>query len=180
MPKIMESIKEELDNKIYMVLVIGAFFSMITGFFSQDGFFGWMQGVSIIVGLLILVGFGATNDWIKDSRFVKLQEWYKKGRIGVVRGKRGMTQTVSIYSLVVGDIIVLEPGCIIPADCLLLEGEDIEVDETPLGKDSGVSKHVINSTDDQSNDPFLFSGSILNKGSGKALVCVVGDDSRRP
>ena len=50
--------------------------------------------------------------------------------IGVVRGKFGVTQTVSIYELVVGDVIVIEPGCIIPADCVLIDGEDIAVDES--------------------------------------------------
>jgi Ca2+-transporting ATPase len=63
---------------------------------------------------------------------VKLQEWQQNGNISVIRGKKGVTQTVSMFEIVVGDVIILDPGCIIPADCLLIEGNDIEVDESAL------------------------------------------------
>ena len=156
---------------------------MITGYISEEGFLGWMQGFSVLVGLAILIGFGTVNDYIKDKQFVKLQEWQQKGKIGVIRGKKGVTQTVSVYKIVVGDVIVLEPGCIIPADCLLIEGNDIEVDESPLTKREGlphVKKSVASDKSFRDADPFLFSGSILLKGTGKALVCVVGKASNRP
>jgi hypothetical protein len=50
-----------------------------------------MQGFSVLVGLAILIGFGTINDYIKDKQFVKLQEWQQKGKIGVIRGKKGVT-----------------------------------------------------------------------------------------
>jgi magnesium-transporting ATPase (P-type) len=83
-----------------------------------------------------------------------------------------------MYKIVVGDVIVLEPGCIIPADCLLIDGNDIEVDESPLELRDGethVKKSIATSESFRDKDPFLYSGSILLKGTGKALVCVVGD-----
>lgn len=137
MPRFIDSVKQEGNNGIYILLVVAAVISMITGQISEDGLLGWMQGASIIVGLLILVGFAAANDYLKDKRFIQLQEWQQKGKIGVIRGKKGVSQTVSVYSLVVGDIIVLEPGCIIPADCLLVEGNDIKVDESLITKREG-------------------------------------------
>jgi P-type E1-E2 ATPase len=68
------------------------------------------------------VTISAINDYIKDKNFVKLNSEVKKDKIGVLRGKQGVTQTVSIYKLVVGDIVLLEPGCMVPADCVLIEG----------------------------------------------------------
>jgi hypothetical protein len=72
LPKLWDSIKQELDNKIYLALVIAATISMITGFISEDGFLGWMQGFSIYVGLFLLVAFAAGNDYLKDKQFVHL------------------------------------------------------------------------------------------------------------
>jgi hypothetical protein len=91
MPKLIDSIVNELDNKIYLALFIAAIFSTFTGFFSEEGWLGWIQGISIILGLLILVTFAAVSDLIKDKYFIRLQSWYQKGRIGVVRGKKGYT-----------------------------------------------------------------------------------------
>lgn len=75
------------------------------------------------------------NDWVKDKQFVKLQSLVKDEEIAVIRGKYGATQSVNIYKLVVGDIILLEQGARVPADCLLLEGQDITVDETMYYED---------------------------------------------
>ena len=49
--------------------------------------------------------------------------------ITVVRGKHGYTATVNVFDLVVGDIIMLETGSRVPADCILVEGTDVRVDE---------------------------------------------------
>ena len=43
-----------------------------------------------------------------------------------------MTQTIPVTDLVVGDIIKLEQGMRIPADCVLLEGIDISTDESAM------------------------------------------------
>lgn len=51
--------------------------------------------------------------------------------ITVIRGKLGATEQVSIWSLVVGDIIMVSEGQRIPADCLVIESADLEVDENP-------------------------------------------------
>ena len=104
-------------------------------------------------------------------------------------------------------MIILEPGCIIPADCLLIEGSDLTVDETPLLGPVPEYPHELNEEEERARleeerkrkifekvnkspcndgddfrvkDPFLYSGSIMLSGSGKALVCVVGEKSNRP
>lgn len=58
-----------------MALVLAAIISTITGFISEDGFLGWMQGFSIVFGLVVLVTLSAVNDYYKDSQFIKLLEW---------------------------------------------------------------------------------------------------------
>ena len=58
---------------------------------------------------------------MKDKQFVRLQSIIKDEDMPVIRGKYGATQSVNIYKLVVGDIILLEAGARVPADCVLIE-----------------------------------------------------------
>lgn len=61
-----------------------------------------------------------------------------------------------------------------PADCLLIEGNDIEVDEKFFSEKERAPKATVEEGNHHGKDPFLYSGSIMLKGSGKALACVVG------
>ena len=101
----------------------------------------------------------------------------------MIRGKHGATQSVNIYHLVVGDVILLETGARIPADCLLIEGTDITVDEKIYsGGDQPVVVRKSVATSENVNDhadPFLLADTLIASGSGKAVVCVVGKKSRR-
>lgn len=120
------------------------------------------------------------NDWVKDKQFVRLQSLVKDEDIAVIRGKHGATQSVNIYKLVVGDIILLETGSRVPADCLLLEGQDLSVDETMYNEDSKkATKKSAASNENPDADPFLLSNSLIATGTGKAVVLVVGEKSRR-
>ena len=49
--------------------------------------------------------------------------------ITVNRGKFGSFENISIWDVVVGDIILVGPGQRVPADCLVLESSDFKVDE---------------------------------------------------
>jgi magnesium-transporting ATPase (P-type) len=49
----------------------------------------------------------------------------------VIRGKFGAIQNESVWSLVVGDVILLSTGQRVPADCLILDASDLEVKYQP-------------------------------------------------
>jgi P-type E1-E2 ATPase len=51
--------------------------------------------------------------------------------VTVVRGKHHATQKVSVWDLVVGDIVLLETGQRVPADCVIIESSDLKIDESP-------------------------------------------------
>ena len=78
--------------------------------------------------------------------------------------------------MVVGDVILLEQGSRVPTDCLLLESADLsvcsQIEEAVGHKCADEFKSVL-----QGGDPFLFAGSNIVKGTGKALVCCVGDNN---
>ena len=49
--------------------------------------------------------------------------------VNVVRGQYGTSQQIMSGDLVVGDVVLLEQGNRVPADCLLIEEMDMQVDE---------------------------------------------------
>lgn len=66
----------------------------------------------------------------------------------------------------------------IPADCVLIEGNDVTVDEAyydPEGREKIVRKNVSTGDNHLENpDPFLLTKSLVQTGSGRAIVCAVG------
>ena len=49
--------------------------------------------------------------------------------VNVIRGYSGLSMSCKVIDLVVGDIVIVETGMRVPADCLLINGLDITVDE---------------------------------------------------
>lgn len=83
-----------------------------------------------------MIGFGiitiaSAADWFKDKRFVELQSLVKDENITVIRGKFHCTMSVNVWELVAGDIVLLETGMRVPADCIIIESSDMKVDESP-------------------------------------------------
>lgn len=68
----MDSIKQAiLEDRISMLIAVFAVLSIITGMIYNFKT-GWIEGVSIIVSLLILVTVSALNDWKTDKTFATL------------------------------------------------------------------------------------------------------------
>ena len=81
-----------------------------------------------------------------------------------------------------GDIILLETGARVPADCIIVEAQDLSVDESfyNTGENKAIKKqHADDSNYSQGADPFLLSNSFIVTGAAKAVVCAVGKYSRR-
>lgn len=49
--------------------------------------------------------------------------------VPVIRGKFGNTMTVSVWDIVVGDIILLKAGDRVTADCLVIESADLVAEQ---------------------------------------------------
>lgn len=69
----------------------------------------------------------------------------------------------------------MSPGDKVPADCLVTESVNLHVKEINAGDD--VSYTDMNK--DKESDPFLFADSFVVRGTCKAVVCCVGENSTR-
>ncbi|WP_063821674.1 cation-translocating P-type ATPase [Nocardia pneumoniae] len=83
--------------------------------------------------------------------------------------------------LVLGDVIVLRAGDVVPADARLLHAADLEMDESGLtGESVTVAKQVAATPGAAVGDRacMVFEGSTVVNGTGRAVVVAVGADTQ--
>uniref|UniRef100_G3SQ13 Calcium-transporting ATPase n=1 Tax=Loxodonta africana TaxID=9785 RepID=G3SQ13_LOXAF len=132
---------------------------------------GWIEGAAILLSVICVVLVTAFNDWSKEKQFRGLQSRIEQEqKFTVIRN--GQLLQVPVAALVVGDIAQVEVGDLLPADGVLIQGNDLKIDESSL---TGESDHVRKSAD---KDPMLLSGTHVMEGSGRMVVTAVGVNSQ--
>lgn len=177
-PGILDSVKQEASNIIWLVMAATALFAGLCGIYE----YGWealAEAMSIVAVTAVILVVTSIADWHKDTRFVELRSMVKDEKLVVIRGKVNATSNISVWSLVVGDIIFLETGQRVPADCIIIESADLVVDETPDDATDDVLLKSKSAFLGRGSDPFLKADTMVNRGSCKAVVCCVGEHSTR-
>ncbi|KAI4827860.1 hypothetical protein KUCAC02_031224 [Chaenocephalus aceratus] len=132
---------------------------------------GWIEGAAILLSVVCVVLVTAFNDWSKEKQFRGLQNRIEQEqKFQVVRGSQVIQLPVS--DIVVGDIAQIKYGDLLPADGVLIQGNDLKIDESSL---TGESDHVKKNAD---KDPMLLSGTHVMEGSGRMVVTAVGVNSQ--
>uniref|UniRef100_A0A8C1UXY1 Calcium-transporting ATPase n=1 Tax=Cyprinus carpio TaxID=7962 RepID=A0A8C1UXY1_CYPCA len=132
---------------------------------------GWIEGAAILLSVFCVVLVTAFNDWSKEKQFRGLQSRIEQEqRFAVVRN--GTVIQIPVAEIVVGDIAQIKYGDLLPADGVLIQGNDLKIDESSL---TGESDHVRKSI---AKDPMLLSGTHVMEGSGKMVVTAVGVNSQ--
>ncbi|KAM6973728.1 plasma membrane calcium-transporting ATPase 1-like [Aplochiton taeniatus] len=132
---------------------------------------GWIEGAAILLSVVCVVLVTAFNDWSKEKQFRGLQSRIEQEqRFTVMRG--GQVIQIPVAEIVVGDVAQIKYGDLLPADGVLIQGNDLKIDESSL---TGESDHVKKTLD---RDPMLLSGTHVMEGSGKMLVTAVGVNSQ--
>lgn len=149
----------------------------------------WVEGVAILIAVAIVAGVGSVNDYQKEAQFRKLND--KKEERDVKVRRYGQEMTMSVYEVMVGDVLLLEAGEILPADGVFLKGGSVKCDESGA---TGESDMVRKCTYDEAlkdlerqerdpswkkpnRDPFLISGSRVLEGVGEYVVIAIGPNS---
>ncbi|KAM8917287.1 plasma membrane calcium-transporting ATPase 2 isoform 3-T11 [Spinachia spinachia] len=132
---------------------------------------GWIEGAAILLSVVCVVLVTAFNDWSKEKQFRGLQSRIEQEqKFQVVRGSQVIQLPVS--DILVGDIAQIKYGDLLPADGVLIQGNDLKIDESSL---TGESDHVKKCVD---KDPMLLSGTHVMEGSGRMLVTAIGVNSQ--
>ncbi|XP_017915418.1 PREDICTED: plasma membrane calcium-transporting ATPase 4 [Capra hircus] len=181
---------EALQNGTLIILEIAAIISLVLSFYRPPGGeneqcglavsspedegeaeAGWIEGAAILFSVIIVVLVTAFNDWSKEKQFRGLQNRIEKEqKFSVIRN--GHIIQLPVAEIVVGDIAQIKYGDLLPADGILIQGNDLKIDESSL---TGESDHVKKSLE---RDPMLLSGTHVMEGSGQMVVTAVGISSQ--
>ncbi|KAF4547498.1 Cation transporting ATPase-like protein [Elsinoe fawcettii] len=179
-------------DKILLLLTGAAVISLALGLYQTfgndhgaEGSDGeWIEGVAIVIAILIVVFVGALNDWQKERQFVKLNRKKEDRYVKAVRS--GKTQEISVYDILVGDVLLLEPGDMVPVDGIFIEGHGVKCDESSATGESDLLKktpaaevwRAMQAGESlKKMDPFIISGSKINEGIGRFMVTATGVNS---
>ncbi|KAF7149464.1 hypothetical protein RHSIM_Rhsim03G0267700 [Rhododendron simsii] len=148
-----------------IILMVAAAASLGLGIKTEGIKDGWYDGGSIALAVLIVIIVTAVSDYKQSLQFQNLNEEKQNIHLEVIRGGRRME--VSIFDLVVGDVVPLKIGDQVPADGILISGQSLAIDESSM---TGESKIVQKGP----KAPFLMSGCKVADGFGTMLVTSVG------
>lgn len=171
-------IAENFDDTINKILFLAAIVSIIIGVI-QHGFpEGMLEGTSILIALFIIIVVNSGNNYISERRLADLVSLSDKQDVAVYRGSTDAI-TIDGSELVVGDLIYFEAGMKVPADCVMVEGQDVYTIEGELtGEPDNMEKvYVEESNYNNGATGTMMAKSLICSGFGKALVMAVGPNT---
>ncbi|ROW08442.1 hypothetical protein VMCG_03140 [Cytospora schulzeri] len=177
------------NDKVLILLSIAAVVSLAIGLYQTFGTkhdpsnpaVEWVEGVAIIVAIVIVVMVGSLNDYQKERQFAKLNKKKQDRDVKVIRS--GKTVELSVFDILVGEVIHLEPGDMIPVDGVLIEGFNVKCDESQATGESDIIRKrpadevfaaIENNEDLNKMDPFIQSGARVMEGVGTFMATSVG------
>lgn len=181
------------NDRILQILTAAAVISLALGIYEAVGQerqpgdpqpVDWVEGLAIQVAVVIVVLVTGLNDYRREKQFVTLNKKKDDRQVKAIRS--GKSVMISVFDVMVGDVLHLESGDSVPADGVLISGHGIRCDESSATGESDAMKKVhgeevwnriAEGTATSKLDPFIISGSKVLEGVGTYLVTSVGVNS---
>ncbi|KAG5510930.1 hypothetical protein JKF63_06431 [Porcisia hertigi] len=130
---------------------------------------GWIEGFAIICSVVVVTTVSSVNDYRKEQKFHKLTEENSAQPIRVRRG--GKEVTIDVTEIVVGDIVSLSPGLVVPVDGFYVTGMSVVIDESSVTGENDPKKK-------NADSPIILTGTVVNTAEDAyMLACAVGERS---
>ena len=169
---------KQFNDFMIIILIIASIISAVVS---------KMQGENDYVDSIIIIGivvFNALMGVIQEAKAEKSIEALKQMTPQLAKTIRsGKTVEINAEELVKGDIIILDAGNFVPADCRILESYNLKIEESSLtGETQGAEKDadVLCSKNAPLGDMknMAFMASIIVNGHGKAVVTDIGMNTK--
>ncbi|XP_022897971.1 calcium-transporting ATPase 9, plasma membrane-type-like isoform X2 [Olea europaea var. sylvestris] len=131
---------EACQDTSLIILMATAAASLALGIKSKGIKEGWEGGGSIALAVLKVIVVTAVIDYLKSRKFQNLNEEKQNIHMEVVRGGRRIK--ISIFDIVVGDIVPLKIGDQVPADGVLNAGHSLAIDMSSMTGESKIVTSV--------------------------------------
>ncbi|MDD7424448.1 MAG: magnesium-translocating P-type ATPase [Candidatus Methanomethylophilaceae archaeon] len=134
----------------------------------------------VILTTLILVSGSVT--FIQETRSSKAAAKLMSMVTTIITVRREDAEIeIDSKELVVGDIIILDTGDMVPADVRIISSNHLQVDQSALTGESGGVRKIADKDETEINvlghNNLAFMGSSVIGGSAEAIVIAVGDDT---
>ena len=190
LPNFLDFVIEALSDKMIIILIISSLIeigiSLFNKFVKGENNIDYLDGISIIIAIVVVVMVGSITNYKKEMKFHSLNDFQQKAaKYNVIRS--GINQYVTSDELLVGDLVKVNYGEILPADMILIEGNGLKIDESSLtGESNSVSKksyeecleELLNKKKEPSSN-LLFCGTNVVEGNGSAIVVAIGEYSQK-
>ena len=169
---------KQFNDFMIIILIIASIISAIISYFQGEN--DYIDSIIIIA----IVNLNAIMGVVQESKAEKSIDALKKmspPKSKVIR--EGITEDIIAEELVPGDIVILEAGNYVPADCRLIESHNLKIEESsltgetePILKDANMICKENVSLGDMKNMAFMTS--IVVNGHAKAIVTETGMNTR--
>ena len=177
---------DQLKDPMIIILLVAAVISAVTEFIEHDPASGMYVPTDSII-ILVVVLINAVLGVIQESKAEKAVEALQKMSAATTKVLReGKVETVKSEDLVVGDVILLDAGDAIPADCRIFECASMKIEEAALTGESVPVTKLVNALMGKNDSDevalgdrknMAYMGSTLVYGRGKAVVVATGMDT---
>ncbi len=177
-----ERFMDQLKDPMIIILIVAAVISAVTEMIEH----GLVVPTDTLI-ILAVVLINAVLGVVQESKAEKAVEALQKMSAATTKVIRdGKIETVKSEDLVVGDVILLDAGDAIPADCRIFECASMKIEEAALTGESVPVTKLVNALmgkkdseevalGDRKNMAYM--GSTLVYGRGKAVVVATGMDT---
>ena len=177
---------DQLKDPMIIILLVAAVISAVTEFIEHDPSTGMYVPTDSII-ILVVVLINAVLGVIQESKAEKAVEALQKMSAATTKVLRdGKVEVVKSEDLVVGDVILLDAGDAIPADCRIFECASMKIEEAALTGESVPVTKLVNALMGKNDSDevalgdrknMAYMGSTLVYGRGKAVVVATGMDT---
>ena len=128
--------------------------------------FDWYETIGIVISIFLASFISTISEYGSEKAFEKLEEDASKTKVKVIRESK--IKEIEIDEVVIGDIIILQSGDIIPADGKVISGS-ILVNESSI---NGELKEK-----EKKTNALLYRSTVVYSGNAKFKVEKIGDQT---
>ena len=168
---ILEMILEQLKDKMILILLLASILSFILGEYAE--------GIVILIIIFINTLISIIEEKKALNAILALRNMNAPHTTVIRDGKK---QNILTKEVVVGDIIYLEDGNIVPADIRLIEENGLKVDESsltgesvPVEKDASLVLDKNTTLADRVN--MVYGSTIISYGTALGIVVSTAEDT---
>ena len=172
---------ESFINPFTIILLVLAIVSVITDILMVES--GKRDGTSVVIitSMILISGIIRFVQETKSNKAAEKLGEMVKTTISIARKFEGIKE-IPINEIVVGDIIHLAAGDMVPADVRILQSKDLFISQSSLTGESEPVEKISDSLVSKDKSPLdlenlAFMGSNVISGSAIAIVINIGDDT---